>query len=93
MRKFVIVLMSFLLVALQYRLWFGEANVFEVLQLRQQMVALEQELEQLQQRNEEIDHEIQLLKKYPQMVEEQARVELGMVRRGESYFRVIEAVE
>lgn len=93
MRKSVIVLMALLVVALQIRLWFGVANVFEVLDLHQQLFALGEELDSLKQRNAQIDLDITQLKQDPQMVEEQARFELGMIRRGESYFRVIEAVE
>ena len=79
-----------LLVTLQLTLWFGDGSLAEVWQLRQQINVQEEENKQLQERNTALEAEVQDLKKGLAAIEERARNELGMVKKDETFFQVIE---
>jgi cell division protein FtsB len=78
-----------LLVGLQYRLWFGEANLRQVWQLERQIVQQQRENQQLAERNRRLEAEVQDLKRGMAALEERARSEMGMVRKGETFFQLI----
>ncbi len=79
-----------LLVLLQYRLWVGEGSLAEVHNLKEEIVTQQQELEQLRQRNRALAAEVQDLKHGLDAIEERARSELGMIRKGETFYQIIE---
>lgn len=79
-----------LLVLLQYQLWLGEHNRFDTRRMQKDLVIMEQELQQLQQRNSRLHAEVRDLKQGVDAYEELARSDLGYIREGEIYFRVIE---
>jgi cell division protein FtsB len=79
-----------LLAFLQYRLWLGAGGEREVAALREQVARQQAENLRLQQRNEALKAEVEDLKSGEAAVEERARSELGMVRPGETFYRVIE---
>ncbi len=85
----VILLMMFL--ALQYRLWIGEGSFAEVSYLKQEIALQKQELQKMQQQNQELRAEIEDLKDGLDAVEERARNQLGMIKKGEVYFQIIES--
>ena len=78
-----------LLVLLQYDLWFGEGGMVSPFQLRDAVAAQTQENERLGQRNAVLAAEVLDLKQGVAAIEERARSELGMIRRGETYYQVI----
>ena len=79
-----------LLAWLQYTLWLGNGGQREVATLRAQVAAQQAENLELQQRNEALAAEVADLKAGGAAVEERARSELGMVKPGEVFYRVIE---
>ncbi len=83
-------LLVLLLAWLQYRLWFGEGGLREDAALRAQVARQQADNLQLRQRNEALAAEVDALKAGGEAVEERARSELGMVRDGEVFYRVIE---
>lgn len=85
-----IVLLALLLAGLQYKLWLGNGGHREVAALRSQVSAQQAENLRLQQRNEALAAEVENLKSGEAAVEERARSELGMVKPGETFYRVIE---
>jgi len=89
MRPMLIVLMvSF--VALQHKLWLGDGNVIQWMQL-QKKLNLQQTLNnQLVTRNKALEADIQELKSGNQALEEQARAELGMVKEGEVFYQFLD---
>lgn len=90
MFRWLILILLLLLAGLQYRLWFGEASVRDIWQLDSK-IKLQQNINQsLEQRNNELEAEISDLKKGKDALEEQARNELGMIRKGETFFQLIE---
>ena len=79
-----------LLLLLQYRLWVGEGSLAEVNNLKQEIATQQQELKQLRQRNRALTAEVQDLKQGLSAIEGRARSELGMIRKGETFYQIIE---
>ena len=88
--RVLLLLLALLLAFLQYKLWLGSGGPTEVAALRTQVAKQEAENLQLQQRNEALKAEVENLKSGEAAVEERARSELGMVKPGEVFYRVIE---
>lgn len=84
------VLLLVLLALLQYDLWVGEGSVAAVWRLHSAVRAQEQENAQLRARNHTLEAEVKDLKQGLDAIEERARDDLGMVREGETFYRVIE---
>lgn len=76
--------------SLQYRLWKGEGSLLEVVRLNKKIQSEKQEVEKLISRNQILDAEVTLLKTQPQALEDRARGELGMIKRGETFCLVVE---
>lgn len=89
LRVLLLVLVA-LLCLLQYKLWFGSGGHNEVVALRAQVAEQEAENAQLRQRNEALAAEVEDLKSGEAAIEERARSELGMVKPGETFYRVID---
>lgn len=79
-----------LLAFLQYRLWLGAGGNASVAELEQQVQAQTRENAGLEQRNDALAAEVEDLKSGEAAVEERARSELGMIRPGETFYRVVE---
>jgi cell division protein FtsB len=88
------VLMVSLLVALlflQGRLWFAEDGLREVWRLEQQVEVRTAENRRLDERNFALEAEVDNLKEGLAAAEERARSELGMIRRGETFYQIAPA--
>ena len=85
-----VLLLVAILVMLQLRLWSGEGGRPSVEALEDQVLEQRRENEGLQQRNDALAAEVEDLKSGEAAVEERARSELGMIRPGETFYRVIE---
>jgi len=79
-----------LLVLLQVRLWTGEGGWRSVAVLERGLQAQTRENAGLRQRNAALAAEVEDLKSGETAVEERARSELGMIRPGETFYRVVE---
>jgi len=88
--RWLVLILLLLLAGLQYRLWLGEANLRQVWQLEQQILQQQMENQQLAERNQRLEAEVQDLKRGLTALEERARSEMGMVRKGETFFQLIE---
>jgi cell division protein FtsB len=85
-----IVLLLVLLVILQYQLWVGDGGLLDVWELHQEVEALRQENERLQERNAALNAEVLDLKHGLDAIEEHAREDLGMVKEGETFYQIVE---
>lgn len=74
----------------QYRLWFGAGSYGEVAALGHQVARQVRDNTGLQQRNDALAAEVEDLKSGEAAVEERARSELGMIRPGETFYRVVD---
>jgi cell division protein FtsB len=88
--KLIAVLLLVFLLMLQYRIWLGDGGIPEVLKLEQDIDQEQQQVETLQERNHALEAEVVDLKTGLQAIEERARSELGMIRKDEVYYQVIE---
>lgn len=77
------------LCALQLRLWSGEASWAEVAELQDRLELRRAEIVLLEQQNAALEAEVRVLKSGPASMEGRARNELGMIRRGETFFLVV----
>jgi cell division protein FtsB len=78
------------LIALQVKLWSGSGGRTEVEALKAAVAQQEAENAALRQRNAALVAEVEDLKSGTAAVEERARTELGMIRPGETYYRIVE---
>ncbi len=91
MRRWGLLLLSLLalLAWLQYRLWFGNRGEHDVSELQAQVSRQAKDNAGLKQRNDALAAEVQDLKSGEAAVEERARSELGMIKPGETFYRVV----
>ena len=88
--KIVLYFLIGLLVALQYPLWFGSGGFLSLWTLKQEMAAQQAENAGLRAHNRALEAEVLDLKQGLESAEERARLELGMVKKGESFYQIIE---
>lgn len=88
MRMLTSVLLVFF-VLLQYRLWFGKNSVPDYLALENEVTRQQLDNEKLKQRNKLLYADTDDLKSGLDAIEERARNELGMIKEGETFFRII----
>ncbi len=79
-----------LLLALQFALWAGDKNVFDLFRQRDKAVELSQENKELMARNDRLLIEVTDLKQGGQSVETIVRQELGFIKAGETFFQVVD---
>lgn len=80
-----------LLLLLQLRLWNGTGSLQDIHRLEAEIRAQELENADLERRNEALRREVADLKTGQDAIEERARSELGLVRRGETFYLVDDA--
>ena len=77
-----------LLAVVHAQLWFGRGSVGSVAQMQRKLEEQRAANAQAQQANERLASEVRDLKEGLEMVEEKARMELGMVRPDEIYVQI-----
>lgn len=82
-----------LLILIQYPLWAGKAGWYNVFQLSNEYQAQKEINVELKKQNDALRAEVNDLKNGTDAIEEKAREELGMVKKGEIYFQVINKSE
>ncbi len=88
MMKILAATLLFLFVLLQYDLWVGDGSMATVHHLQQAVEHQQQENTTLNLRNESLAAEVDDLKQGLEAIEERARSELGMIRKGETFIQV-----
>jgi cell division protein FtsB len=79
-----------LLLLLQYPLWLGKGSWLKVWDLHRQVEAQQQVNQQTRTRNAVLDVEVRDLKQGTAAIEERARSELGMIKRDEVFYQILE---
>jgi cell division protein FtsB len=79
-----------LVLALQYPLWLGKGSWTRVWDLDRQLTAQRATNAQDKARNDALEAEVRDLKEGTEAVEERARLELGMIKRDEVFYQVVE---
>ena len=88
--KPILILLLLLLVYLQYRLWIGDGNLPDVIQLDNEVEAQREENIRLRERNDMLDAEVRALQQGLDAIEEHAREDLGMIKDGETFYQIVE---
>ncbi len=88
--KVVIAILLVIILMLQYDLWFGEGSLVTVWKLEKTIEAQKLENQKLEERNSALAGEVLDLKKGKQAVEERARSELGMIKKGETFIQLVD---
>ncbi len=83
-------LLALLILLLQYPLWLGKGSWLKVWELERQVQGQQAANAALAMRNAKLAAEVSDLKQGYDAIEERARYELGMVKRNEVFFQVIE---
>jgi cell division protein FtsB len=89
-RSLVLLILVVLLGWLQYRLWVGQGSLQELHQLHRAVDRQSAEVVELQARNQDLRAEVDDLREGRDAVEERARSDLGMIRKKETFFLVVE---
>lgn len=77
------------LVFLQYRLWFEAGGIRDLMRLKTSLAQQTIENEKLKKRNEELLFQVQRLQNGNDAAESRARNELGMVKKGETFYQIV----
>jgi cell division protein FtsB len=88
MRLLIAALIVVLLV-LQYRLWFGDGSLSEVVQLSAELEIQKQKLKLLEERNRKLEAQVLDLQNGFDAYEEKARNDLGMIKKGETFYQLV----
>ena len=78
-----------LLIFLQLQLWFGSHGMFQLWSLQNNIDQEKSTNDHLTQRNEQLHAQVRELKKGEEALEERARNQLGFIKDGETFYRVI----
>lgn len=84
-----IIFLAIVLVFFQYRLWFAKDGAVEVFHFKKMLAVQSAKNHLLEQQNNYLRNEIAELKNNGEAVEEYARSDLGMIKEGEVFYRVV----
>jgi len=87
--RILLAVLLLLFIALQYKLWLGEGGFSDVRRLQQKVSEQAEENERLEQRNRELQAEVEDLRQGYDAIEERARSELGMIKEEEEFYQVV----
>ena len=87
--RLLIIALILIFVMLQYRLWFGDGSLSEVVQLSRELELQKQKLRELEERNRKLEAQVLDLQNGFDAYEEKARNDLGMIKEGETFFQIV----
>lgn len=76
-------------VVLQYRLWFADDGLLKVLHLKSMINTAQEKKHEIVRYNDYLTKEINVLKKGGAAIENKARSELGMIKKGEVFYQIV----
>jgi cell division protein FtsB len=88
--KFVTLALIALIALLQHPLWLGKGSWLRVWEVDHQVRAQRETNQKLALRNAALDAEVRDLKQGLDAIEERARSELGMIKRDEIFFQILD---
>lgn len=86
----IFIILIIALVVLQHKLWLGDGNIIQYINIEKKLKDHERENNKLAARNRAMEADIKELKSGDQALEEQARYELGMVKQSEVYYQFVD---
>ncbi len=91
--KILLAVLIILLLGVQYRLWVGEGSIAHKVELERKIKQQQGENDALRERNRILALEVEALKTGYDAIEERAREQMGMIKKGETFFMLIEPGE
>ena len=90
MLRWVALILLALLLALGVKLWAGEWGFREIARLQAQIAEQKAENAKLKQRNDQLQADVEDLRRGKDAVEERARAELGLIKPDEIFYQVVD---
>ena len=87
--KILIAVLLLIFIGLQYRLWFGDGSLSEVVQLSRELETQKAKLQLLEERNRILEAQVLDLQNGLDAFEEKARNDLGMIKQEETFIQLI----
>lgn len=87
--KWLITALILIFVYLQYRLWIGDGSYAQLANLKSEIAKQSAENARLYELNRVLAEEVMALKQDEDALEERARNDLGMIKKGETFFMVL----
>ena len=87
--KALVAVLVLMLIGLQYKLWFGDGSLSEVVQLSRELEVQKEKLRLLEERNKILEAQVLDLQNGLDAFEEKARNDLGMIKQGETFIQLI----
>ena len=87
--KILIAVLLLALIGLQYKLWFGDGSLSEVVQITRELEIQRAKLQELEDRNRILEAQVLDLQNGLDAFEEKARNDLGMIKQGETFIQLI----
>lgn len=88
--KYILGVLLVVLLLLQMRLWRGEGSLSDIERLEDEIATQTEVNGRLAERNDSLKQEVSDLKTGLDSVEEHARSELGLVKKGETYYMIVD---
>ena len=87
--KIIIALLAVFFLFLQDELWFAPGGVVTVWRMQHKISLQQQANQKLAHQNQALDADIKDLKSGNEAIEERARHDLGMIKKNETFYRVV----
>lgn len=85
----VVIVLVTTLAFLQYRLWFEKGGIRDLVRAKQKIAKQQAENIALKKQNDELLFQVQRIQNSKEAAEARARSELGMVKKGETFYQVV----
>lgn len=88
--KWLFGILFILLIVLQYRLWIGDGSLAHAHRLKDEIQQQQAENDRMLERNRILDVEVEELKTGLDTIEERARNDIGLIKKDETFFMVLD---
>ncbi|WP_250463761.1 septum formation initiator family protein [Microbulbifer litoralis] len=91
--RWLLAILTIMLLVTQYRLWVGEGSLAEVTRLKRELVQQQEKNSALARANRQLLREVRSLKQGTDGVEAKARYDLGLIKEDETLFIFLDPEE
>ncbi|MDR7090103.1 MULTISPECIES: septum formation initiator family protein [Cellvibrio] len=88
--KWLLGVLIILLAGLQYRLWIGDGSLAQAHRLEADIKLQQAENDRMRERNRILDVEVEELKTGLDTIEERARNDIGLIKKDETFFMILD---
>tara|TARA_Y100001934_G_C11914957_1_gene568441 strand:- start:270 stop:572 length:303 start_codon:yes stop_codon:yes gene_type:complete len=86
-----IIIALIILASLQYSLWISDNNVADLYKMNIQIENIQKENLELRSKNNSLHADVVDIKNRPGAIERKARYDLGLIKKGESFYQIVRA--